>query len=231
LSKIEFFRYVNWWNMMETGFGLVLGAVLALGLWINRRHIALDDRPAHVTLSPTAEISLLVIHAILLISSEFLRLPGAAGIVSQYTNYGLIMCVIPMIGIVGGRLWPYVLLLPMLAAPICGKQMRALVYGDQMQYSIPVGWMVFVMIPIGVTLIVSSWLICRSQDQQKADRFSMAALSVNTLLYLALNTYFFDFAWPWREWTARTPNQSLFGIFSIAILATIFTKYFRSPPR
>ncbi len=32
----EYFRYFNWWNMMETTFGLIFGAVLAFGLWFNR---------------------------------------------------------------------------------------------------------------------------------------------------------------------------------------------------
>ena len=28
---------VNWWNVMETTFGEVMGATLGLGLWLNRR--------------------------------------------------------------------------------------------------------------------------------------------------------------------------------------------------
>ncbi len=29
----EYFSKFNWWNMMETSFGLIMGAVLAVGLW------------------------------------------------------------------------------------------------------------------------------------------------------------------------------------------------------
>jgi len=33
-------QVISWWNFMETTFGLVMGAALGLGLWLNRRRIA-----------------------------------------------------------------------------------------------------------------------------------------------------------------------------------------------
>ena len=45
-SFIGFFtKYFNWWNMMETTFGAVMGAVLGLGLWLNRRRIGVSSEP------------------------------------------------------------------------------------------------------------------------------------------------------------------------------------------
>ena len=88
---------------METTFGLIFSAVLAVGLWLNRKHIAVERTEAIVSLSPTVETTLIVVHLILLMTSEFLRLPDSAVIVSRYTD-GLFMCVLPLIGIVGG-LW------------------------------------------------------------------------------------------------------------------------------
>ena len=47
-SFIGFFtKYFNWWNMMETTFGAVMGAVLGLGLWLNRRASA--SRPSRMS--------------------------------------------------------------------------------------------------------------------------------------------------------------------------------------
>ena len=37
------YPHVNWWNMMEISFGAIFGGVLALGLWLNRRGIALAE--------------------------------------------------------------------------------------------------------------------------------------------------------------------------------------------
>ncbi len=33
---------INWWNMMETTYGAVMGALLGCGLWLNRKRIRLD---------------------------------------------------------------------------------------------------------------------------------------------------------------------------------------------
>jgi hypothetical protein len=223
LSQYSFFKFVNWWNMMETGFGLIFGATLAIGLWFNRRLIVADRVVPEIEMGSTTETALLVLHTILLLTSEFLRMPEPANIISQYTNYGLFMCVIPMIGVVGGRLWPSMLLLPVVAAPICGKQMRALVYDASPQYSISVGWMLFVMIPMGVFLVVTSLLISRNEAKPSDRSYCWVALVVSIGLYLTFNTYFFEFAWPWNEWTIRTPNQILFLSFGfIVALATAY---------
>ena len=37
--------FFNWWNIMETTFGTVMGAVLGLGLWLNRRRVAVSSEP------------------------------------------------------------------------------------------------------------------------------------------------------------------------------------------
>jgi hypothetical protein len=230
LSQFKFFNYFNWWNMMETSFGLIFGTGLAIGLWMNRSRICPQPAEDYVSMSATTEVSLIATHLILLMSSEFIKLPGWASLVSHYTNFGLIMCVIPLVGIVGGRLWPYVLLLTVVAAPICGKQLRALCYSDQPLLSWQVGWLIFGMIPIGVTVVVATWSIDGSFRQMAAQRFAAVALSINTLLYFGLNTYFFNFAWPWDQWTGRTPNQIIFMVCALCLLSAAVTGWLRSRP-
>jgi hypothetical protein len=228
LSQFKVFNYFNWWNMMETTFGLIFGAVLAWGLWINRRHIAVEQAEEDVSLSPTAEVALVCVHLTLLLTSEFLRLPGAAAIVSGYNGFGLFMCVLPMIGISGGRFWPFLLPLTIVAAPICGKQIRNLVYAAEPQYSIAVGWVLFAMLPMALTLIVATYLISNSYRRPASREFSALALLVVTWLFFGLNTSFFHFAWPWMEWTGRTPNQIIFSIcaicLSVAALSRILSR-------
>lgn len=219
LSDYKVFSYFNWWNMMETSFGLIFGTGLAVGLWINRSRICVQSSEDAVSISATTEMCLITTHLTLLTIAEFIRLPGAGRVVSYYADFGLIMTVIPMVGIIGGRFWPYVLLLTVVAVPICGKEIRALCYGDEPQLSWQVGWLLFGMIPIGVTLVAATWLIAGSLRKMTARRFAAVALSINTLLYFGLNTYFFNFAWPWDEWTGRTPNQIIFMFCAFCLLA------------
>jgi hypothetical protein len=126
------------------------------------------------------------------------------------------MCVLPMIGIAGGRVWPYFLLLPVVVSPICGKQLRNLVYSAEPQYTVAVGWVLFAMIPLAVAMITAVHLLSE-QKKYTAERFAALALLVNVWIFFGLNTTFFNFAWPWQEWTGRTPNQLIFGVCAIVL--------------
>jgi hypothetical protein len=227
LSQYTVFRYFNWWNMMETSFGLIFGAIVATGLWLNRHLINPESDENSVTLSPTVEMLLVVVHLFLLIAAEFIRLPGRAAIIGSYIDFGLIMCVLPMVGIVGGRLWPYLLVLPIVAAPICGKQLRALVFSNEPQFSWQMGTILFVFIPIGIGIVTATWLIAGSKNQMKAQQFSAVALFVNTLTFFGLNTVFFNFAWPWDEWTGRTPNQTIFVLCGLCLSSAAIVSWYR----
>lgn len=219
-AQFKLFGFVNWWNMMEISFGFIFGVVLSLGLWFNRELILVESIEDQTFISPTVEILLVSTHLVLLIVAEFVPLPGIGGLIGNYTNFGLIMCVLPMVGIVGGRMWPYLQLLPIVAVPICGKQLRALVYGIEPQYSWQLGWLLFAMIPLGILAVIVTWLIVGSLRSMKAQQFAAAALLANTLLYFSLNTAFFDFAWPWHAWTSRTPSQCIFMFCALCLGST-----------
>jgi hypothetical protein len=232
LSGYKVFNYFNWWNMMETSFGLIWGAVMGLGVWLNCRHIEIEKKPDDVTLGPTAETFLCTLHLVLLLTAEFLRVPSGAKDAtgadvllpfSMYIDLGFLMCFLPMIGIVGGRFFPYLQLLVVVAAPIMGKQMRVLCFPETPAYPLPVGWLIFVMVPAAILLTVSVWLICRSLAGQKSRTFAAVALLTTTWLYFGLNTFFFNYAWPWLEWTGRTPNQIIFMVCTLCLtLASVW---------
>lgn len=207
----EYFAYFNWWNMMETSFGMIFGSILALGLWANRHLIAEDDALEQVSIRPEWEVMMAVVHMTLLISAEFVVLPPSLWMISSYIQFGLIMAVIPIVGIVGGRFWPYLMLLPVTAVPICGKSLRQM--NAEQHFSVPgIGWLFLVMIPVGITICVAAWLISTSFQRCRGGRLCALALLVVTWLYFGLNTQFFHVAWPWEPWTGRTPNQIIYMV-------------------
>ena len=218
----DYFRHFNWWNMMETTFGFVFGATLALGLWSNRRLIAIEDTADEVTISPPWEVWLCVTHVILLLSAEFLRLSGYGAYLGLYTEFGLLMSTLPLVGILGGRFWPYLMLLPIVAAPIVGKTLRNLTYESE-EVSVGDGWFLIVQIPLAIMLCGAVWLICSGSKGQRAKSFAAIGLLLTTVLYFGLNTAFFRYAWPWEEWTGRTPNQIIFSVcaFSLILAAAV----------
>ena len=228
-----FFSSFNWWNMMETGFGFAFGGIVAFSVWLNRDLIAIDQVTDDVSLSPTWEVGLVATHLVLLITAEFLRIPGIGGETLPfyiYVDYGLIMCLLPMVGIMGGKFWPTLQLLVVVAAPIMGKEMRELCLragGDYPHYPEQLGWLIFVMVPMAILMVLATALISRITGRLRPTTLAASVLLSTTWLYFGLNTFFFGFAWPWRplsEWTYRTPNQLIFMICTgaLSLLAVRF---------
>ena len=213
----DFYRHVNWWNMMETTFGLVWGATLGLGVWWNQRLIPARTNGEPVSLSAPWEIGLCGQHVILLLASEFARFAPGDRLVPAYTEFGLVMTILPVVGILGGRFWPYLMVLPIVAAPIAGKTLRAFAY-EIPRYSPDTGWLFFVVMPLVIMLIAASFLIGRSERGQSTRGFASLSLLLSVVTYFVLNTLYFDGAWPWLEWTSRTPNQ-IFYMPCAAVLA------------
>lgn len=212
----EYFAMFNWWNMMETTFGAIWGAVLGAGVWWNRHLIAPAAAEESVSCSPPWEAGLVAAHLVLLLSSEFAEFPGGGHVVELYTNDSLWMTMIPVLGIIGGRAWPYLLLFPIVAAPICGKSLRALVYGSP-QLSGGDGWLWSAALPMAVLSYAAVAWMMRGLSRESAGRFAAQGLLLTTWIYFLLNTIFFDFAWPWQTWTGRTPNQILFMLCALVI--------------
>jgi hypothetical protein len=228
--------HINWWNFMETTFGAVFGAVLALGLWLNRSLIAAetqglspfaesseqkgtvplpDSLTDTVSLSPRVEWLLVPIHVALLTAWNFVRYPP----LDFVADNAIPMIAIPLVGVIGGRLWPYLLSLPIVALPIAGKTLRQLSYYEPTMPPLA-GWFIYVIIPLlAVTAI--ALILARQWDRRpSALVFSRGALLLATWLYFGLNYAFFQFPWPWQPWTGRTPNAIVFAVCA-AILTLV----------
>jgi hypothetical protein len=193
---------INWWNFMETGFGCFMGATLGLGLWLNRRRIALPVSEPPSTLPGVIELLLLVIHVTLLVGAEFVSRKLA-----WFNQYGYILGTIPIIATVGGRWWPYLTVFVVTAIPIAGKTLRNL-GSEEHAISMAAGSLLYVALPIVLALGMTVYFARRRAEV--AQPFLTNGLLFCTWLYFALNFAFFRFPWPWQEWTARTPNALVF---------------------
>ena len=215
LAKLD--HVINWWNFMETTFGLVLGATLALGLWLNRKRIATLEEPGEVTMKPLLEFALLGIHVPLLCLWEF----GSLGVLDSVGDLGIPRSLIPLIGIAGGRYWPYLMTLPIVALPILGKS--AAEFGFDPAASVTTAT-VFVGIPF-LLLTAAAFRFGRGSiewTRGNAHNYLRPALLIATWLYFGLNYAFFKFPWPWAAWTVRTPNSIVFGVCAIALTWAAF---------
>ncbi len=209
--------HMNWWNMMETTYGAVMGAMLGLGLWLNRRLIKPDVDPGTVYLPSIAEWILLVIHLALLIAVEFMSLRA----VDAVYDLGLIMIIIPVVAVAGGRWWPYLVVFPITLLPIAGKTVRQLVYNEGAIQPV-IGWIIYLIIPMFVWTIVAVWFARQPRARQTEGDFARTALLLNVWMYFLLNYAFFRFPWPWAEWTSRTPNGIIFTICALGLTAAAF---------
>lgn len=197
--------HINWWNMMETTFGAVFGAVLALGLFLNRRHIAMGEESEEVELTPAAEWSLAALYICAVAAWNFASFRAF----DMFADLALTMGIIPIVAIATGRFWPYLTILPIVALPIAGKTLRQLAY-DEQAIAVAAGWVVYVVLPLVATAFMALVFAARGRCGQSGRAFARGALLLTTWLHFSLNFAFFHFPWVWRPWTSRTPNGIIY---------------------
>lgn len=219
------YSHFNWWNVMETTFGTIWGAVLGLGVWIHRRLIPSESPPDEVSLTPAWEVALCTFHLFVLLVSDMHMKSSPNNLLAWYTQWGLLMTILPVVGTIGGRFWPYMMVLPIIAAPIVQKSMLAFHY-ETPKLALETSWIFIATIPVSVLLYFATDLIVSSYRQPTARRFAAVSLLLTCWLYFGLNTVFFDFAWPWRTWTGRTPNQLAFMVCTVGLTIHAMTLIF-----
>lgn len=199
---------MNWWNWMETTFGLVIGACLGFGLWRERTRIGVRETPEGNEPPPLPfplPAVLLVVHVALLLLAEFSPLRWAAVLYDP----GLALALIPLVAAAGDRWWPQLILLPVTLLPIAGKTARRLVQESPAPDS-AAGWLLYAVLPVAVSIAVCTRLARRPPADAAA--YARPALLTTAWTYFLLNFAFFDFPWPWQAWTVRTPNALAFAL-------------------
>ena len=215
LASIE--PNINWWNMMEITFGAVFGCVLALGLWCNRHHIATNRFDEPIELGFKTELGLMAIHIFALVTWNFMSFSTF----DWFADRALTMGLIPILAILGGRIWPYFVCLPITALPIAGKTLRQLAYRTD-DISLLFGWFIYFMVPLALVTWFAIKLIQRPDKKLNGHFFSRRTLIISTIFYFVLNWAFFEFPWPWSDWTARTPSGIIFIICAAGLLLLTF---------
>jgi hypothetical protein len=211
--------HINWWNMMETTFGTVMGGALGLGLWLNRKRIGPADAEEATPSWELAEWLFIALHAYLLTASEFLDRPVASGLY----GFGLILGIVPIVASTRGRWWPYFLILPLTLLVIAGKTVRQLVYKEE-SISPEAGWFWYLIFPMAIMTTFALWYAIRNRRGRSTPHFSAVALLLCVWTYFLLNYAFFHFPWPWAEWTYRTPNGIIFTIYAFGLTGMVFAR-------
>ncbi len=221
------YSHFNWWNVMETAFGTIWGAVLGFGVWINRRLIPAESPIEDVSLTPPWEVALCAFHLFVLLVSDFHSKSIPNEFLSWYTQWGILMTVLPVVGSIGGRFFPYLMVLPVIAAPIVQKSMHAFHYGNP-KLSFSTSWMFVAAIPLCILLFTATAFIQQSYRSLPARKFAAVSLLLTSWLFFGLNTVFFDYAWPWNSWGGRAPNQLYFMVcvsgLTILAACSMFSK-------
>lgn len=203
---------MNWWTFMETTFGATMGAALALGAWRNRAALAPLEEPGDVTIPAGTEWLLAGVHVALLLASEFSDLP----IVGLYTDLSLLLALVPVAAVAGGRWWPVLLALPVTLLPIALKTVRRLVYTDA-AIDAPLGWFLYAVVPLGVVCALAVRSMRRPRADGDGHAFAGRALLACTWVYFVLCFAFFRYPWPWDAWTRRTPNAIVFAVCAVGL--------------
>lgn len=212
----SFTRYFNWWNIMETTFGTVMGAFLGLGLWLNRHQIDVSSQPVSSPLPSWLIGGLLSLHLFLLVLVDFSKFSWIDGIY----DLGLMMGLIPLVACVQGRWWPYLQLLPITLLPIAGKTLRMLVYSVGNPIDLSVGWLAYFILPMLFATTLAVGFALKAEPNREHPAFIRSALIFCTWIYFGLNFAFFGFPLPWMDWTGRTPSAILFFISAMGLTLT-----------
>jgi len=214
---------VNTWNMMEVAFGTVAGLVLGFGVWLNRKYISQNGSADEVSLSIAWESWLVGIYLYVLALGWYF--PDSIFILFHY--HGLLMGIIPMAAIIGGRYWPFLYVFPIVAMPIVVKTFRALCgASDFVPKSI--GLITLVTLPLLLLILVALKFGKQSEKRMVALPFASIGLLLTSAVYFWLNFAFFSFPWPWwtdwKGWAGQTTSGAIYVIcwLTLSVAAFLF---------
>lgn len=206
--------HINWWNMMEITFGAVFGGVVALGLWFNRHHLRSDHDVDEIEITVLTEWLLVAVHVAAVVAWNF----GMFRPLDRIADLAITMVVIPTIAVSAGRLWPYLLSLPIVLVPIAGKTLKSVCYEREL-FSIELGWILYVVVPVLVTLTGALMLARGYQNPHGGGTVGRWTLLLMSWVLFALNFAFFEFPWPWDPWTGRTPSAIIYVVCLVVLTA------------
>jgi len=208
---------INWWNAMETVFGTVMGAALGSGAWLNRRLI----QPASIEEDQCwplgIELALVAIHLPMLIAVDFV----AIEFVDALYDLGLIMVLIPVVAIAGGRWWPFWQVLPLTMVPIAGKTILALV-PNYVDANVAIGSLCYDVIPVALAMALAMWSGQDSRRNRDGHTFVRWSLLVASWTYFFLNYAFIGYPEPWNEGSSSLTNRLVYTVSIIGLKTLVW---------
>lgn len=209
---------INWWNLMETTFGTIMGAAIGLGTWYNRGLIR-PVFPKETEFQPyLLDSYLFVLHFVALGLSEFYSVPY----LREFYGLGLGMAILPMIACTQSRLWPALLLGPVLVMPIAGKTLRRITFEGGGILS--EGWVWYFALPMVCSGLFCWWLWLSMKRGKSGDYVGRITLLFGSWIFFVLNFAFFENPWPWEKWTYRTPSGLVFLVFLVSLSGACLLK-------
>jgi len=205
---------INTWNLMEVTFGMFAGGSLALGIWLNRRRIVQDAPPVVESLTPAADGWLIGSYIYLLMLGWYFE--NSAFVMIQ--QYGVLMGLLPMTAVIGGRLSPFLYVFPVVAVSIVVKTFLAK-FRNADYNSTTLGLVFVVSVPLAILVWLAFYLAGKSSSGMKASQFAAIGLPVTAALYFWLNFTFLSFPWGWfTDWRGMLAQQHSGGVYVVAWL-------------
>ena len=146
-----------------------------------------------------------------------------------------------------GKNWPFFMALPIVLVPIAGKTVRQLVVRpDSIQLPLEArinrflsegselrlafdntkfefGWLLYLVAPLFIACVTAIYFANPKRSQTNDRYYSAWSLIVASWIFFCLNFAFFEYPWPWQEWTGRTANGLIFTICLMSLtLAAIW---------
>jgi hypothetical protein len=207
---------MNWWNTMETAFGAIMGAVLGLGAWRNRRLMQPDPMEDEESFPLGIELALIAVHLPMLIAVDFV----AIEYVDALYDLGLMMVLIPVVAVAGGRWWPFWQVLPLTMIPIAGKTIRALV-PNNVDANVAVGSLCYGVIPVALGMALAMWAGQDSRRNRDGHAFVRWSLLVSSWTYFYLNYAFFGYPRPWNLQSGPLTNGLIYTVSILGLTALV----------
>lgn len=211
--------HVNWWNAMEISFGTIWGAVLALGVWCNRRDIQ-PPTDASMPLSELLAGALALLHVLVLVAWSLWDNP----LYESFVDLVFPVAFLPWALAEGARRGPGLVALPLVLLPIALKTCTELSV-EHRELPLPVAGALYLLFPLGTALA----LALRSWRDDETPTLARRGLLLTLGLYYGLNFAFFRLPWPWLAWTGRTPSGIYYTVAALVLTALQSSR--ARPPR
>jgi hypothetical protein len=182
----------NPWNMMEVTFGMIAGFCLCMGCWIHRHRICRIATEVDVPMSPAFEGWLIGFYVYVLLVGWYFE----NSVFVLVHEVGILMGLLPMVVMVGGRYAPFLYILPIVALSIIVKTYLAK-FSQADFLATSLGLIFVVTIPVAILVWLAFHFARYGRDPGSAKWFAGIGLVVTATLYFGLNFTFFSFPWGW----------------------------------